>query len=57
MSYPGRSHERISTSGFIYQLLMSVEKGLSWEVSRGHSRNESTEGLNNLQVFKYAKII
>ena len=41
MSYPGRSHERISTSGFIYQLLKSVEKGLSWEVSRGHSTNRN----------------
>lgn len=37
MSYPGRSHERINTSDLIHQLLKSVEKGLSWEVSRGHS--------------------
>ena len=47
MPYPGRSHERISTSGFIYQLLMSVEKVLSWEVSRGHS----TRKLGRIEQF------
>ncbi len=41
MSYPGRSHGQMSTSGLIYQLLRLVEKGLSWEVSRGHSTNRN----------------
>ena len=58
MSYPGRSHGRISTSDLIYQLLrreISVEKGLLQEVSRGHS----TSYLGRTEqfiVFKYAKI-
>ena len=41
MSYPRRSHERIITSGLIHQLLRSVEKGLSWEVSRGYSTDSN----------------
>lgn len=37
MSYHWRSCKRLSISGLIYQLLMSVEKGLLQEVSRGRS--------------------
>ena len=55
MSYPGRSHERISTSGLIHQLLRTVEKGLSREVSRGHSTRKLGR-TEQFIVFKYTKI-
>ena len=59
MSYPGRSHGRISTSGFIYQLLK--REGRSKKVYHEKSAEVivlgNWEGLNNLQVFKYTKII
>lgn len=56
MSYHGRSYERISTSDLIYQLLRSVEKGLSWEVSRGHSTRKLGR-TEQFKVFKYTKIM
>lgn len=57
MSYPGRSHERVSTSVLIQQSLRSVEKGLSWEVSRGHSTSQWLGRTEQFVVFKYTKIM
>lgn len=41
MSYRGRSCKRLSISGLIHQLLMSVEKGLLQEGSRGRSTSKA----------------
>lgn len=55
MSYHGRFNKRISISDLIYQLLRLVEKGLSWEVSRGHSTIKLGR-TEQFIIFKYTKI-
>ena len=55
MSYHGRSHERISTKFLKQELLKSDEKGLSWEVSRGHSTRKLGRTEQFIE-FKYTKI-
>ena len=55
MSYHGRSCKRLSISSLIRQLLMSFEKGLLQEVSRGRSTSK-TGRAEQFIVFKYTKI-
>lgn len=58
MSYHGRSHkhyEQRKRRG-VQETELMIEKGLLWEVSRGHSIRKLRR-IEQFIVFKYAKIM